>query len=65
MARGFDTNAFAHAISRLACDPDLYDQIVMHLDSTAQRRSMKRFVEEIVNEVDRLVSPRAGEEAEC
>lgn len=48
LAAGQDAGALATAIRRLATDADLYGRISAHLVSTAEQRSMTRFVERIV-----------------
>ena len=44
--------ALAEAIHRLAVDPELYKNISAHLTTTAEDRSMARFVDEIVSEIE-------------
>jgi len=54
LARRADPQAYAAAAQRLATEPGLYDAISSNLVATARDRSMARFLEEIVAEVEIL-----------
>ena len=48
------SRSLAEAIHRLAINPELYKNISAHLTATAEDRSMARFVDEIVSEIEAL-----------
>ena len=48
LARRASAPAFAEALHRLIADPPLYERISGHLAATAESRSMRRFVRELV-----------------
>jgi len=54
LARRANPQAYAAAAQRLATEPGLYDAISSNLVATARERSMTRFLEEIVAEVEIL-----------
>ena len=52
LASRMTSRALADAIHRLAVDTELYKKVSAHLAATAEDRSMARFVEEIVLEIE-------------
>ena len=60
LAHRTSARSFADAIYRLATDPELYARISAHLSATAEDRSMARFVDELVSEIERIGQPGAG-----
>ena len=52
LANRMTSRALADAIRRLAVDTELYRKISAYLTANAEDRSMARFVDEIISEVE-------------